>query len=356
LDLHERASLSLSLTEPTNHPPHDTHAGRQPREIALGLVMSVGLVFGVALLPYSGAAFGVAHCALRPSIVKLRTTTVQAVRDEIQRLESGAADPEQTGYEPWLLPKPKRSIDEQRRSRSPGIANNFEDLSTTDFKAPYGNSMAAGEYTSSAPDAPPDGSEPLFTRVERLEGALAAAAEREMSLLQRLDALEAVIGTRPVAATPAPAPPAPAPVAGPGAPLEPPEVAEMLFGEVMRMAPKAIKDELTERRVEFADCFDKESLADRLVKARMGLVSAAPPPPAPPSGPRPDYQSGVESRPGEEDDLEDAFKAAGWTGNAEPSPVDTRRSPGLNRNFMDVPTSDFKKPYNPSAGRKGRYG
>ena len=45
--------------------------------------------------------------------------------------------------------------------------------------------------------------------------------------------------------------------------------------------------------------------------------------------------------------MDDAFKAAGWTGEepSDPSKVDTQRSPGLNRNFGDISTTDFKKPY-----------
>ena len=60
-----------------------------------------------------------------------------------------------------------------------------------------------------------------------------------------------------------------------------------------------------------------------------------------------DFEFGAETRQGEEEqDLEDAFKAAGWTGEQSGStPVDTARSPGMNRNFGNVPQSDFKKPY-----------
>ena len=44
--------------------------------------------------------------------------------------------------------------------------------------------------------------------------------------------------------------------------------------------------------------------------------------------------------------MEDAFKAAGWDGSSAGSTApDTQRSPGLNRNFGNFSTSDFKKPY-----------
>ena len=121
------------------------------------------------------------------------------------------------------------------------------------------------------------------------------------------------------------------------------------------MRVKQIKAELLERRIDFSDCFDKEGLEDKLVKARAGLISAPPPPsaPRPQSAPtmrgtaKGDFEFGAETRQGEEEqDLEDAFKAAGWTGEQSGStPVDTARSPGMNRNFGNVPQSDFKKPY-----------
>jgi len=71
-----------------------------------------------------------------------------------------------------------------------------------------------------------------------------------------------------------------------------------------------------------------------------------------------DFEFGSESRQGEEDDMEAAFRAAGWTGGEakDPGNVDTARSPGMNRNFGDVAQSDFKKPYSGGAGKKkGRY-
>ena len=113
----------------------------------------------------------------------------------------------------------------------------------------------------------------------------------------------------------------------------------------MRVAQ--LKAELKERRIDIRDCFDKESLVDKLVQARAGLISAPPAPP-PRGAARGDFEFGAETKQGEEDgSMEDAFKAAGWTGEpaGDPSKTDQARSPGLNRNFGDIDSSDFRKPY-----------
>ena len=101
----------------------------------------------------------------------------------------------------------------------------------------------------------------------------------------------------------------------------------------------------------------------RLLDARSGKIQPIPPPPAPPpkGAAKSGFEYGAETVQGSDDSsLEDAFKAAGWTGEEakDPNNVDTARSPGINRNFGDVPQSDFKKPYSGpgGAGRKGRYG
>ena len=123
------------------------------------------------------------------------------------------------------------------------------------------------------------------------------------------------------------------------------------------MRAAEIRAELKERQIDFTDCFDKESLADKLVKARAGLIQPTPPP-APTPAPVPAYKNGAPLP--DNMTMEDAFKAAGWTGEEsgkDPSNVDTARSPGLNRNFGDINQSDFKKPYTGGdKKRKGRYG
>jgi hypothetical protein len=119
--------------------------------------------------------------------------------------------------------------------------------------------------------------------------------------------------------------------------------------EQMRVAE--IKAELKERRVGFADCFDKESLASKLVWARNNPTPPPPPPAAPPRA-QPSYQQradfGAESDMNSEIDM-DVFAAAGWSEDQKKpssiSPPDHDRSPGLNRNFDEIATDDFKKPY-----------
>jgi len=148
----------------------------------------------------------------------------------------------------------------------------------------------------------------------------------------------------PSAPTPASAP-APTPAASGVAASSPSPDGEI---EPARMRAAQIKAELRERRIDFADCFDKESLADKLGQARAGLISPPTVPP-PPGAAKGEFEFGVETRQGEDEKsmLEDAFKAAGWTGQGpgDPSKVDTARSPGMSRNFADVDVSDFRKPY-----------
>jgi hypothetical protein len=68
-------------------------------------------------------------------------------------------DLDATHAAPGALPTPP-PIDERRRSRSPGLQNNFYDTSTTDFKQPYGTgngatSPPATEVSSNAGSAGP---------------------------------------------------------------------------------------------------------------------------------------------------------------------------------------------------------
>ena len=123
----------------------------------------------------------------------------------------------------------------------------------------------------------------------------------------------------------------------------------------MRVAE--IKAELLERQIDFSDCFDKDGVVDKLVKARAGLVQPRGAAVAPggraipegaidgsintPAGAAKGSEYGAETRLGEED-MDAAFKAAGWTGEqADSASADTSRSPGMNRNFGSVPQSDF---------------
>mmetsp|Transcript_8135 Transcript_8135/g.19649 ORF Transcript_8135/g.19649 Transcript_8135/m.19649 type:complete len:176 (+) Transcript_8135:193-720(+) len=120
----------------------------------------------------------------------------------------------------------------------------------------------------------------------------------------------------------------------------------------MRVAE--IKAELKQLRVGCGDCFDKESLITRLNFARANPPPPPTPPPRPaarPSAPPP-RQSRVEF--GQESDMNsdidmDVFAQAGWTGEEKRkgglSDVDHDRSPGLNRNFDELSTDDFKQSY-----------
>ena len=123
----------------------------------------------------------------------------------------------------------------------------------------------------------------------------------------------------------------------------------------MRVAE--IKAELNELRVGFADCFDKESLVAKLLWARENPTPEPTPqrPPPQPQQQQPrqaqqpprNIEFGAESNMDSDIDM-DVFAAAGWTPedkNKGMSPVDHNRSPGLNRNFDELPTDDFKKPY-----------
>ena len=81
-----------------------------------------------------------------------------------------------------------------------------------------------------------------------------------------------------------------------------------------------------------------------------------PPPPQPRGWPR--GLQVVPNQAGEDMSMDDVFAAAGWNGDdgKDPTEVDTDRSPGLQRNFVDISQSDFKKPYTGGGGgRKGRY-
>jgi hypothetical protein len=110
-----------------------------------------------------------------------------------------------------------------------------------------------------------------------------------------------------------------------------------------------IKAELKELRVGFDDCFDKESLVEKLLWSRANPQPPPPPPRAAPSPPRSrlwDVEFGAESDMNSDIDM-DVFAQAGWSPDKkeEMSAVDQDRSPGLNRNFDQMGTDDFKKPY-----------
>jgi hypothetical protein len=112
-----------------------------------------------------------------------------------------------------------------------------------------------------------------------------------------------------------------------------------------------IKAELKALRVGCADCFDKESLVEKLLSARANPPRPPPPPKrAAPSPPPRRKQNTVEF--GAESDMNsdidmDVFAQAGWSPEKKKGmgSVDQNRYPGLNRNFDELDTDDFKKPY-----------
>mmetsp|Transcript_11170 Transcript_11170/g.24379 ORF Transcript_11170/g.24379 Transcript_11170/m.24379 type:complete len:245 (-) Transcript_11170:420-1154(-) len=221
----------------------------------------------------------------------------ESLADKLMHARAGLASPAPAPA-PATAPVPGPAVDEVPQSRSPGLESNFCDAPGEDFK----KTRSAGVAPPSAPEV---------------------------------------------------SPPAPTPAAAPATSTD----GDM---EPMMMRAAQIKAELKERRIDFTDCFDKESLADKLIQARAGLIRPATVP-TPRGAAKGAFEFGAESRQGEDDtSLDDAFKAAGWTGEApkDPSKVDEGRSPGLRRNFGDVPVSDFKKPYSSGGGeqKRGRYG
>jgi hypothetical protein len=138
---------------------------------------------------------------------------------------------------------------------------------------------------------------------------------------------------------------------------------ELFARDPQSMRVAEIKAELKELRVGCGDCFDKESLVTRLNFARANPPPppepVSPPPPPPSAAPRarrgpspwgnptPSVEFGAESDMNSDIGM-DVFAQAGWTGeekNKGMSPVDHDRSPGLNRNFDELPTDDFKQAY-----------
>ena len=154
----------------------------------------------------------------------------------------------------------------------------------------------------------------------------------------------------PTAPPPAAPPPPPATAASPPAPeattRDPAPPASGAVSDersaVAGMRVPAIKAELAALGVDASTMFEKVDFVEALLKARLMKKAERPP-----RGAAKDFEYGAQSRQGEGGGMEDAFKAAGWTGEEERDPynVDTARSPGLRRNFADVGRDDFRKPW-----------
>ena len=78
--------------------------------------------------------------------------------------------------------------------------------------------------------------------------------------------------------------------------------------------------------------------------APPSLISPASPPHRRGQANNEKFEFGAETRVGDDSSMDEAFKAAGWTGQgaSDPSKVDTARSPGLSRNFGDIDVADFR--------------
>lgn len=192
-------------------------------------------------------------------------------------------------------------VDNSRQNQSPGIAQNFYETSTSDFKRPYGSG---------------GGAQP---------SAAAASAQ----------------------------PPAPSPSPQPRAAGKTLNFAEMKAG--------ALKTLLKERGVYVEDCFDKSELLKRAEQHRDLLES---PPKVADTGKVGGQRSSSAKAgfgaseetpiPGREKEYHEFMKNNPGGATVDNGPrkkgpaIDNdraNRSPGMARNFYDTPTDDFKKSY-----------
>ena len=214
------------------------------------------------------------------------------------------------------------TIDEERRSRSPGLSNNFYEISTSDFRTPYG--MPKG---SASPM--PELEEPQMPQMEF--GAESPAPGREAEFA----AYQAQYGGQGAAQ-------------GGGGYSPPP--------------PPPIDEERRSRSPGLAKNFYDIPMSDFKTPYGMPAGSGAPAP-MEEEPQMPQVEFGAESpAPGREAEYA-AWKAQnGGQGAAQggggyspppPPPIDEERrsrSPGLAKNFYDIPMSDFKTPYGMPAG------
>jgi len=223
---------------------------------------------------------------------------------------------------PAYAPPP---IDAERRSRSPGLQNNFYEVSTADFKRPYGMSPAA-------PEAPPADAGDAGAGSTRDNAPLSYGAETPMPGREgEYEAFQAQGGAGAAAGR--------------------------------SHMPPPIDAERRSRSPGLQNNFYDKSTAD--FKRPHGVAPGAAPPAAPPSvaavgstrdNATPAY--GTETpMPGREGEYE-AFQAQGGAGAPDgpayaPPPIDAERrsrSPGLQNNFYDKSTADFKRPHGVAPG------
>ena len=222
---------------------------------------------------------------------------------------------------------PPPPIDDERRARSPGLAKNFYDLPQSDFKRPYGFGGGGGGGQA-APPPPP--AAPQTPGADVAFGAESPMPGREQEYQQWMASGGAQMQS------------------GPASP------------------PPPIDDERRARSPGLAKNFYDLPQSD--FKRPYGFgggggggQAAPPPPPAAPQTPGADVAFGAESpMPGREQEYQQWMASGGaqmQSGPASPPPPidDERRarSPGLAKNFYDLPQSDFKRPYGFGGGGGG---
>ena len=208
---------------------------------------------------------------------------------------------------PTYAPPP---IDAERRNRSPGISNNFYEVSQADFKRPHGMGAAAAP---GAPEAPPDG---FSSQAQAEFGAESPMPGREKEYKAFVDQ------------------------------------ASNQYAGGPTYAPPPIDAERRNRSPGISNNFYEVSQADFKRPHGMGAAAAPGAPEAPPAGQAP-AEFGAESpMPGREREYE-AFKdqasnpIAGGAASPPP-PIDAdrkNRSPGISNNFYERSQADFKRPH-----------
>ena len=136
---------------------------------------------------------------------------------------SGAMD----GWPSRRNPNSGPPIDEERRSRSPGLQNNFYEISTADFKRPHGTGRAPPPPSDGSPDAasagaPPAPSPPPAAPIDPKTGRALYSVGEETPMPGREREYEAYNGATNAAAEPPTAQvPPPAAAAAAQMPLDP---------------------------------------------------------------------------------------------------------------------------------------
>jgi len=258
----------------------------------------------------------------------------------------------QPGQAPEAAPYVPPPIDQDRRSRSPGLSRNFYEIPTADFKRPHG---VRGPLP---PDPPPPAAAPPSMAF----GAESPAPGREREY-QAYQAAQGGAGQS----------------MGGGSSFTPP---------ASSFTPPPIDQERRNRSPGLSRNFYEISTSDfkRPHGMRGPMPPEAPPPSAaappmtfgaqapasgygsyqtggPPAAPPPPMAFGAESpAPGREREYQAYQAAQGGAGQSmgggssftppassfTPPPIDQERrnrSPGLSRNFYEISTSDFKRPH-----------